>query len=111
MGLTPGMRAFAIRVNGVFAIPGIIVPNTRVDILVTVEQAVAETRVFVSKPLMTNVRVLAYGVRQTRDVDRKRIDAYIVTIEVTPEEAEILARADSQGTLSVAFRSDGRGAR
>src|SRR5206468_3918032 len=97
-GLPPaipsGMRAISVKVNEVIGVAGFVVPGTRVDVVATVRRIDdAITRV-----LVPNVRVLAAGTRyeqeKTRDV--KPIPSTVVTLVVTPEEAERIALAAAE---------------
>jgi len=105
--ITPGKRAFAIRVNDLSDVAGMVIPNSRVDILITMNEAARGRRQRRSLIFMSNVRVLAIGVSLQRDADGQLINSHVATIEVSPQEAENLAIAASQGVLSLALRGYG----
>ncbi|MBU1611500.1 MAG: Flp pilus assembly protein CpaB, partial [Proteobacteria bacterium] len=102
--IAPGYRAMAVKGNKVMGLSGFIRPGDRVDVIVTLmtedEDAVAMT-----KTVLGNVRVLATGeeFEPSADGEPSSVDTY--TLEVTPEQSEILALATNQGTLNFALRS------
>jgi pilus assembly protein CpaB len=106
--VTPGMRAFAIRVNDVVGVGGFVAPDDRVDvILVRAENgAYAVNQQFRSDLLMQNVRVL--GIDQEADAtDNQPKVARAVTLEVTAEQTQILSLATQAGTITLALRNQG----
>src|SRR5688572_1307405 len=104
--ITPGKRAYSIRVNDVTGIAGMIMPNSRVDILVTLNNA-GELKQKMSKIFMANMRVLAIGAQVQRGADGRPINSHVATLEFTPEEVEKIAVAANGGTLSLALRGYG----
>ena len=104
--ITPGKRAYSIRINDVSGIAGMIMPNSRVDILVTLNQA-GELKQRMAKIFMSNMRILAIGPNVQRGADGRPINSHVATLELTPEEVEKLAIAANQGSLSLALRGYG----
>ncbi len=100
-----GMRAFTVRVNDVVGVGGFIVPDARVDVVVTTTAGKAGQEV--SKIVLENIRVLAVGpvVEQAAEKERKPSLANTVTLAVTPEDAEKLALASNDGTIQLVLRS------
>lgn len=107
--ITPGMRAISIRVNEVVGVAGFIMPGSRVDVLVTIEppnqqgQRASETRIVTS-----NVQVLTAGTRidqDTAQAEGKPIAASVVTLLVSPEDAERLALAQNEGRITLTLRN------
>ena len=99
--IDPGKRAITVRVNEVIGVAGFALPGNYVDILVNAQD---EQQKPVSKIVLEKILVLAVAQEATRDETKpKVVDA--VTLEVTPEEAEILDLARSIGTLSLALRN------
>jgi pilus assembly protein CpaB len=80
-------------------------PNSRVDIMVVINDP--EQGKQVAKLFMENMRVLAIGVAPERAQDGRPITAGVASIEVTPEQAERLAIAASQGSLQLVLRGYG----
>ena len=99
--ITPGKRAMSFRINDASGIAGLIQPNCRVDILLVGHRG--ESRPF-AKLVMENLRVLAIGTVPQRSPDGRAINASVATVEVTPDEAEILAIATTEGALQLILR-------
>ena len=103
--ISPGKRAMAVRINDVAGISGLIQPNSRVDVLVTMTDGGSRTQV--SKLFMENMRVLSVGTQVQRGLDGLPADGKIATLEVTPTEAERLAVAMSRGNIQLVLRGYG----
>jgi len=110
-GLSPvipqGMRALSIRVNDVISVAGYVVPGTRVDVLVTVRAQAATANEPMSRTVVSNLQVLTAGTRidTEKGKDGKPQPVTVVTLAVVPEDAEKIALAQSEGTLSLALRN------
>jgi pilus assembly protein CpaB len=102
--ITPGKRAVSIRVNDVSAISGLIQPNARVDLvlLTTLSDSRRTGKIF-----MQNMRVLAMNTVTAKTEDGRPIPATTSTLEVTPEELELLTIAQATGSLQLALRGYG----
>jgi pilus assembly protein CpaB len=99
-----GMRAYSVKVNEVVGVGGFIVPDTRVDVIVTTAQSAQHQPGKVSKIVLEDVRVLAVG--QSIEVkDSKPTSVNTVTLAVTPEDAEKLALASNDGTIQLVMRN------
>ena len=105
--ITPGKRAMAIRINDVAGIAGMIQPNSRVDVLVTLRDEASQQGRQVAKLFMENMRVLSVGTQVERGEDGKPINATTATLEVTPQEAERLAVASNTGAIQLVLRGFG----
>lgn len=105
--ITPGKRAMALKINDVAGISGLIQPNSRVDVLVTIRDAITKSDRQVAKLFMENMRVLSVGTQVQRGEDGRPISATTATLEVTPEEAEQLAIAANQGSIQLVLRGYG----
>jgi len=104
--IAAGKRAMAVRINDVAGISGLIQPNSRVDVLVTLRTDALDQRQ-VAKVFMENMRVLSVGRQMERDGDGDPIDATTATLEVAPDEAERLAVAMNQGSIQLVLRGYG----
>lgn len=104
--ITPGKRAMAVRINDVAGISGLVQPNSRVDVLVTLKEE-GNTGRQIAKLFMENMRVLSVGTQVQRGDDGKPIEATTATLEVFPEEAERLAVAMNQGNIQLVLRGYG----
>ncbi|MBL1378446.1 Flp pilus assembly protein CpaB [Zobellella iuensis] len=94
--LEPGMRAVTVRVNDVIGVAGFLLPGNRVDILFT-ESNMTST-------VLHNLKVLAVDQTQHTDENRPKL-VRAVTLEVTPEQAERLVNASSNGRIQLALRN------
>jgi pilus assembly protein CpaB len=103
--IPPGQRAMAVRINDVAGISGLIQPNSRVDVMVTI--ADASTGKQVAKLFMENMRVLSVGTEIQRDAAGRPNTATTATLAVTPEEAERLAIAMNTGSIQLVLRGYG----
>ena len=105
--ITPGKRAMAVRIDDVAGLSGLIQPNSRVDVLVTLRDQATEKLEQVSKLFMSNMRVLSIGTEVQRGADGKPINATTAALEVTPDEAERLAVAMREGAIQLVMRGYG----
>ena len=101
--LHKGMRAIAVKVTVESGAGGFIMPNDRVDVLLTRS---VDDQTF-SDVVLENVRVLAINQTSAADKTNKSAEAELrtATLEVTPLQAKVLARVQSQGELSLVLRS------
>jgi len=105
--IAPGTRAMAVRINDVAGISGLLQPNSRVDVLVTLADGNGSASNQVAKLFMEDKRVLSVGTAVQRDQDGKPINATTVTLGVTPPEAERLAVAMNRGSIQLVLRGYG----
>lgn len=104
--IAPGKRAMAVRINDVAGLGGLMQPNSRVDMLVTLREGVSRDGQ-VAKLFMENLRVLSVGSRVQRSAENDPINATTATLEVTPQEAEQIAVAMKQGSIQLVLRGYG----
>jgi len=103
-----GYRAMTVAVNDVVGVSGFIMPGTLVDIVVVITPPKGSgNEEMISKIVLQNIKVLASGQnidkpKNDRDAERA-IKA--VTLQVTPEQAEKLALASSEGKLQLVMRN------
>lgn len=107
-GLPPtipaGMRAISVKVNEVIGVAGFTVPGTRVDVLAMVRNN-NET---MSRIVVSNVLVLTSGTKYDQDEarkDGKPMRTTVVTLAVTPPDAERIALAATDGQIILALRN------
>jgi pilus assembly protein CpaB len=108
-GLPPvipdGMRAVSVRVNEVIGVAGYVLPGTRVDVIATASPT-NEQKDTTSKVVLANVLTLTAGTRMEQDQkDGKPVQVTVVTMAVTPEQAERLALASTEGKIQLALRN------
>ena len=98
-----GMRAVSVRVNEVVGVAGFAIPQTRVDVLLTAAPPGGGTPV--TKIVLQNVPMLALDQTIHRDEEGNPIPATVATVLVSPEDAEKLVHAASQGSIQMALRN------
>ena len=107
--LPSGMRAVAISTDsrGANTAGGFILPNDRVDVIVTMKGGSGESDAesVLSETIMRNLRVLAIGQNVQERNGEKVVVGETATLEVEPAQAEMLFRAQKTGSLSLALRS------
>jgi pilus assembly protein CpaB len=106
--LPSGMRAISTEVSPETGAGGFILPNDRVDVLLTTrdrnnDRKAGET--VNSEVVLSNVRVLAIDQTIEEKNGQKVVVGKTATLELKPEQTETLARARQSGTLSLALRS------
>jgi pilus assembly protein CpaB len=105
--LEPGKRAMAVRVDEIIGVSGFIVPDDRVDVIVTTTPpGVTNNDARLSKIVLQNKRVLSVA-QSTEQKDGKPQVARSITLEVSPEEAEKLSLAYQEGPIVLALRGVG----
>ncbi|HWA91223.1 MAG TPA: Flp pilus assembly protein CpaB [Rhizomicrobium sp.] len=102
--LTPGMRAVSIAVSVASLAGGFIQPGDRVDLVLT-SQAGEGNKKYRATTILRDVRVLAID-QAFNDKNQKPVsDVKTATLELTPQQAERVTRAQASGTLSLSLRS------
>ena len=99
--LNPGMRAVSIAISTDSGAGGFILPNDRVDLILTRK---GDANRVSANVVLTDVRVLAVDQTYKQDKDTRTVIGKTATLEVTLEDAEKVVRAQSQGVLSLALR-------
>ena len=108
-GLPPsipqGMRAISVKVNEVIGVAGFVAPGANVDVVVTIR---AGSEGSMSRVVVSNVQVLTVGTRsdQQSPKDGQRPAASsVVTLMVTPDDAERIALASAEGQIILTLRN------
>jgi pilus assembly protein CpaB len=96
-----GMRAVSVSVNDVIGVAGFVVPGTMVDVLVTG----ATNNGSITRTILENVRVMAAGQRVEQDREGKPQIVPVITLLVSPEDANSLTMASTQGRIQLALRN------
>lgn len=102
-----GYRAMTVKVDDVVGVSGFIMPGSLVDVVVTIDPAdKGISQDPISKIVLQNIKVLANGqnIDQPKD-EREANTVRAVTLQVTPEQAEKLALASSEGKLQLVMRN------
>ena len=101
-----GYRAMNVRVDDVVGISGFIMPGTLVDVVVVIEPPDNSSRDRISKIVLQNIKVLANGANLDKPKNEKEAERVkTVTVQVTPDQAEKLALASSEGRLQLVMRN------
>ena len=99
-----GMRAMSVRVDEVIGVAGFVLPGTRVDVLLTLDKSANRPQA-ITKTLLQNVQTLAAGQSVQRDKEGKPQTVTVITLLVSPDNAELLALASKEGRLQLALRN------
>jgi pilus assembly protein CpaB len=98
--IKPDMRAVTVRVDDVVGVAGFLLPGNRVDIVAARkvnDRAMTET-------ILMNINVLAVDQTSTQDKNEPVV-VRAVTLEMTPQEAEVLVRAREEGRIQLTLRN------
>ena len=103
--ITEGMRAVSVRVNEVIGVAGFLLPGNRVDVMVTLRpknDTESMTRV-----VLSDVQVLTAGTRYEKEKarDGQPIQTSVVTLLLTPPDAEKMTLAQSEGSIMLTLRN------
>jgi pilus assembly protein CpaB len=100
--LGEGMRAISIAISADSGAGGFILPNDRVDVILT-HKLDGSTR-SIAKTILSNLRVLAVDQTFRQEKDTRTVVGKTATVEVSPEQAEAVAAAATSGQLSLSLR-------
>jgi len=101
-----GYRAMTVKVDDAAGISGFIQPGTLVDVVVTIDPEGNSRQNPISKIVLQNIKVLANGQNIDKpENEREANSVKAVTLQVTPEQAEKLALAATEGKLQLVMRS------
>ncbi|HEV3200779.1 MAG TPA: Flp pilus assembly protein CpaB [Bryobacteraceae bacterium] len=102
--IPPGLRAIAVKVNEVVGVAGFVLPGMRVDVLATGRPPTSSDTV--TTTVLQNIPVLSAG--QTIQVDTKGqpISATVVTLLVSPPQAEAVTLANNEGHIQLVLRNN-----
>lgn len=109
--VSQGMRAVSTPVTAETGAGGFILPNDKVDVILVrrletdIKTRSKDELPQEAKTILTNVRVLGVDAVIEEKNGEKNVTARTVTLELSPEQAEVLALGKQLGTLSLALRS------
>ncbi|MEZ5399548.1 MAG: Flp pilus assembly protein CpaB [Bryobacteraceae bacterium] len=108
LGLAPvipvGMRAVSVRVNEVVGVAGFVLPGMHVDVLVTGRPPGADATTMTTTALQ-DITVISAGQAMQADPRGQAINAPVVTLLVTPEQAEALTLAGNEAKIQLVLRN------
>src|ERR1700756_3316726 len=101
--IPPGMRAVSVRVNEIVSVAGFVTPGTRVDVLLTgTPNGGSEQQ---TTTVLQNVAVLASGHTLERNASGEAQNTAVITLQVTPDDAQRLTLASTEGHIQLALRN------
>ncbi len=107
--LPGGMRAVSVEISPETGAGGFILPNDRVDVILSRRDKEAErltgVETMTAETLLTDVRVLAIDQNVEEKNGQRVVVGKTATLELTSRQAEMLAMGRLMGTLSLALRS------
>jgi pilus assembly protein CpaB len=105
--IPPGMRAISVKVNEVVGVAGFVVPGSRVDVLATLDDRNG-SKGGIARVVVSNLQVLTAGTRFDQEkamADGKPIPTSVVTLLATPQDAERITLAGSEGKIMLTLRN------
>lgn len=100
--ITKDYRAISVRVDDVVGVAGFIMPGNNVDILTTKMDRM--TNQATTRTLLKNIKILAVDQEFSQDKEKPAI-VRAVTLELKPEQAEIIVQAMQEGTIQLTLRN------
>src|SRR5580704_16029000 len=101
--IPPGMRAVSVRVNDTTSVSGFVLPGTHVDVLLTGSpQGSSDPQ---TTTVLENVAVIATGQRLERNSAGEPQTTPVITLLVSPDDAQKLTLASNQGHIQLALRN------
>lgn len=101
--LPSGKRAVSIPISPETGAGGFILPNDRVDVILSRQDKNSDA--VMSDIILSNLRVLAIDQTPNGKDGQTAVIGRTATLEATPDQAEALARSHLIGSLSLALRS------
>jgi pilus assembly protein CpaB len=98
-----GMRAISLKSNDIVGVAGYLLPGTRVDVLVTLRDPSSQGSV--TSTVLQDVQVMTAGQKMQPDPDGKAARVDVVTLLVSPGDAEKVTLASAQGTVQFVLRN------
>lgn len=105
--LGPGMRAVAVPTSAETGAGGFILPNDRVDVIVSFQQENEETRrrEYVARTIVENARVLAIDQTYADEEGEGTVVGETATLELTAAQAREVSLAVAQGEVTLILRA------
>ena len=98
-----GMRAVSVRVDDVVGVSGFAMPGTMVDVLATGQPQGGSDSL--TRTIIQDVRVLAAGQTVEQDKQGKPHTVGVVTLLLTPEQADQLTMVSTDSRIHLALRN------
>ena len=100
-------RAVSVKVDAIIGVAGFVNPGTRVDVLATLRNLATRDKIPYTKVILQDVPVLAIDQKMETAQNGEPELVSVVTLEVTPTDAEKLAYSAHEGRLQLALRGPG----
>src|SRR5579872_6763049 len=100
--IPPGMRAVSVRVNDTTSVSGFVLPGTRVDVLLTGSPEGGQTQ---TTTVLENIAVIATGQKLERNSAGEPQTTPVITLLLSPDDAQKLTLATTQGRIQLALRN------
>jgi pilus assembly protein CpaB len=103
--LEDGKRALTVKVDEVAGVAGFLHPGDHVDVLMDLAMQGAGKTEHFSKTILHDISILTTGQIWEQKGENKPVVVNTVTLELTPEQAEVLNLASNQGKIRMALRN------
>lgn len=100
-----GMRAVALRSDDIVGVAGFLMPGSHVDVLASLQVKTKEDTVPVTVTILQNAEVVTTGHQIQPDPEGKPATVNVVTLLLSPEDAERAVFATQQGPIHFVLRS------
>jgi pilus assembly protein CpaB len=98
-----GMRAISLKSDQVVGVAGFLLPGTHIDVLVTYHTSTSPDPV--TSTVLQDAQILAAGQKMQPDPEGRPVPVDVVTILVTPQDAEKVVLASAQGSVHFVLRN------
>jgi pilus assembly protein CpaB len=102
--IEPGKRAVSVEVDEVVGVAGFVLPGARVDVVVTLDQGNFQENP-VARIVLQGIPVLASGQELQVSADGQPQTVTVITLQVDPEQAEVLILSATKGHIQLALRN------
>jgi pilus assembly protein CpaB len=103
--VTPGKRAVSIDVTASASDSGLIFPGDYVDVILSTTVSANGQQVGKSKTILKNIKVLAFDTTLSSQGENPKTPPHVATLEMTPQEAEILMAGTKEGVITLSLHS------
>ena len=103
--LEDGKRALTVKVDEVAGVAGFLHPGDHVDVLMDLAMKVEGRQEHFSKTILHDIPILTTGQIWEQKGNEKPMVVNTVTLELTPENAEVLNLASNEGKIRLALRN------
>jgi len=101
--IPPGMRAISVRVNDTTSVSGFVLPGTHVDVLLTGNPGGSNEQQ--TTTVLEDLAVIATGQKLERNAAGEPQTTSVITLLVSPDDAQRLTLASNQGKIQLALRN------